>query len=127
MARISASAFHDDLSGRRWKVAAEFADPTTTFYLGERDDIPASGRKVYRLGTTVGIYGFGVLEAEQGHGLGHGLGRQMLTQIARRLLAEGTRRVTLEVEVANHCAHALYVSCGFREVMTYGYYRYAVS
>lgn len=116
VARISTSAFHDDLSERRWKVAAEFADPTTTFYLGERDGIPVSGLNVYRAGTTAGIYGFGVLEGEQGHGLG----RQMLTQIARRLLAEGARRVTLEVEAANRRAHALYVSCGFREVTTYG-------
>jgi ribosomal protein S18 acetylase RimI-like enzyme len=50
-----------------------------------------------------------------------GLGRQMLATTVHRLMAEGHRRFTLDVETDNAQALTLYHACGFRQTMVYDY------
>ncbi len=78
--------------------------------------------RVERKGEVAGIYGFAVLPRHQGQGIG----RQVLSGLARELLAEGMREVGLEVSVSNDSALHLYESCGFEVTGTEDYYKVAV-
>jgi len=53
---------------------------------------------------------------------GRGLGRELLSRTVETLLAANHGHIGQEVETDNRNALGLYVSCGFREVTTYGYY-----
>ena len=79
--------------------------------------------RVERKGEVAGIYGFAVLPRHQGQGIG----RQVLSGLARELLAEGMREVGLEVSVSNDSALHLYESCGFEVTGTEDYYKVAVA
>jgi len=64
------------------------------------------------------IYGFAVSAPYRGRGIG----RQVLSGIARQLVSEGVSRVGLEVSVSNDSALGLYRSCGFEVTGTEDYY-----
>jgi ribosomal protein S18 acetylase RimI-like enzyme len=64
------------------------------------------------------VYGFAVTPAHQGRGIG----RQVLSGLARELVAEGVARVGLEVSSTNDSALGLYLSCGFEVTGTEDYY-----
>lgn len=78
--------------------------------------------RVERGGEAAGIYGFAVLPRYQGQGIG----RQVLSEIARELVASGVPEVGLEVSCANDSALRLYLSCGFEVMGTEDYYSVAV-
>jgi ribosomal protein S18 acetylase RimI-like enzyme len=119
IARIAALAFGDPVELVRARTALDITDPTQRFYLARLAGMPAASLKVYPSEpATAGIYAFGVLP----HYRGQGIGRQMLVEVIKRLQAEGRTRILLEVETTNSIAVALYCSCGFEKVTTYGYY-----
>ena len=57
---------------------------------------------------------------------GRGYGRQILTGILDRLVAEDWPHIMIEVATGNAIALSLYRSCGFRTVAAYQYYRLAI-
>ena len=65
------------------------------------------------------VYGFAVVPALQGRGIG----RDVLRRACRQLRAEGATRVGLEVAVDNDRALGLYTSLGFERRTTEDYYR----
>lgn len=73
---------------------------------------------VVRDGDDAGIYGFVVDPPWQGRGVG----RDALRRTCEELLADGARRVRLEVAVDNDRALALYTSVGFEPVTTEDYF-----
>lgn len=74
--------------------------------------------RVDRHEQVAGIYGFAVLPSFQGRGIG----RQVLSDLARELAAEGMNRVELEVACTNDAALHLYLSSGFDVLGTEDYY-----
>ena len=78
--------------------------------------------RVERGGQVAGIYGFAVLPRYQGQGIG----RQVLSEIARQLVEEGMAEVGLEVSCTNDSALRLYVGCGFEVTGTEDYYSVTV-
>jgi ribosomal protein S18 acetylase RimI-like enzyme len=68
-----------------------------------------------------GIYGFAVDRPVRGRGIG----REVLRQVCARELAEGAKRITLEVATDNDRALALYTAVGFVRLATEDYFRFA--
>jgi ribosomal protein S18 acetylase RimI-like enzyme len=79
--------------------------------------------RVDRDGGAAGIYGFAVVAELRGRGIG----RQVLSQLASDLTAEGLQRVSLEVSCSNDSALGLYLSCGFDVMGTEDYYAIPVA
>jgi ribosomal protein S18 acetylase RimI-like enzyme len=100
-------------------ILEEFPHPSTSFYLAELEGKPVSSLKLYREEDRAFIYAFGVLPEYRRHGIA----RQTLALLVKDLQAEGITRIGLEVETTNNPAIALYLSCGFSLITTYGYYR----
>lgn len=65
-----------------------------------------------------GIFGFVIEPSLQGRGIG----RAALRQACEQLFADGARRVSLDVDVANDRALGLYTSIGFTPVTTEDYF-----
>jgi ribosomal protein S18 acetylase RimI-like enzyme len=82
---------------------------------------PVGTVRVDRDHGAAGIYGFAVIPELQGRGIG----RQVLSRLARDLVSEGLG-VSLEVSVTNDTALHLYLSCGFDVMGTEDYYAVAV-
>ncbi len=81
-------------------------------------DEPVGTVRVNRSAEFAGIYGFAVLPQFQGRGIG----RQVLSSLARDLVAEGRAHVGLEVSCTNDSALHLYLTCGFDIMGTEDYY-----
>ena len=64
------------------------------------------------------IFGFVIEPSLQGHGIG----RAALRQACEQLRADGARRISLDVDVANDRALGLYTSIGFTPVTTEDYF-----
>jgi len=88
----------------------------------ERAGEPVGTIRVDRGEELAGIYGFAVVPRHQGQGIG----RQVLSELARQLLAEGVPEVGLEVSCTNDSALRLYLSCGFEVTGTEDYYSVTV-
>jgi ribosomal protein S18 acetylase RimI-like enzyme len=84
----------------------------------ERDGELVGTVRVERGPDGADIYGFAVLAEFRGRGIG----RQVLSELATRLRAEGIGRVGLEVASTNDSALGLYLSCGFEITGTEDYY-----
>ena len=84
----------------------------------ERADEPVGTVRLDRHGDAVGIYGFAIVPFFQGRGIG----RQVLSGLARNLSTEGVTKVSLEVSTANDAALRLYLGCGFDVMGTEDYY-----
>jgi len=89
----------------------------------ERAGEPVGTIRIARNGEGAGIYGFAVLPRYQGRGIG----RQVLSEIARELVTEGQPEVGLEVSCTNDSALRLYLSCGFEVTGTEDYYSVTVA
>jgi ribosomal protein S18 acetylase RimI-like enzyme len=83
---------------------------------------PVGTVRVDRGDEAAGIYGFAVLPEFQGRGIG----RQVLSALARDLSAEGVAEIGLEVSCTNDAALHLYLSCGFDVMGTDDYYTVSV-
>ncbi|HXW81165.1 MAG TPA: GNAT family N-acetyltransferase, partial [Acidimicrobiales bacterium] len=68
-----------------------------------------------------GIYGFAIDRPVRGRGIG----REVLRQVCARELAEGAKRITLEVATDNDRALGLYTAVGFVRLATEDYFRFA--
>lgn len=98
----------------------------------ERDLGEAGSRIFMAWSGDVSVGKVGVLTEEAGHYLravavrrdlrGRGYGRQILSAVLGMLTAEGTRRVSLDVETENDNALRLYQSCGLRTTNIYDYF-----
>ena len=88
------------------------------FYMGIQEGKPIGMIRVNGTSPHLYLYTFCVLPECRGRGYG----RQILTGVIHALLPEG-REIRLEVETNNRNALALYLSCGFREITAYQYYR----
>ncbi|HLN05976.1 MAG TPA: GNAT family N-acetyltransferase [Acidimicrobiales bacterium] len=84
----------------------------------EHAGAPVGTVRVERDGDAAGIYGFAVLPEFQRRGIG----RQVLSALARDLPAQGVPNVSLEVSCNNDAALHLYLSCGFDVMGTEDYY-----
>jgi ribosomal protein S18 acetylase RimI-like enzyme len=82
-----------------------------TLFLERDDDEEAS------------IFGFVIEPSLQGHGIG----RAALSQACEQLRADGARRISLDVDVANDRALGLYTSIGFTPVTTEDYFALPLS
>jgi ribosomal protein S18 acetylase RimI-like enzyme len=124
IAHLTAVAFGDPEELMQARIRLDIHDSSQRFYVARLGGEALATLKVYPYDSrTAGIYAFGVLPERRGSGIG----RQVLTEICARLQAEGRTRILLEVETTNTNAHALYLSCGFEERTTYGYYALDVS
>jgi len=100
------------------RLSADLANTRVIEYAA----VPIGTVRVDRDDDAAGIYGFAVLPEFQGRGIG----RQVLSALARELPAEGTRNVSLEVSTSNDAALRLYLSCGFDVIGTEDYFSVAV-
>jgi ribosomal protein S18 acetylase RimI-like enzyme len=82
-----------------------------TLFLERDDDEEAS------------IFGFVIEPSLQGHGIG----RAALRRACEQLRADGARRISLDVDVANDRALGLYTSIGFTPVTTEDYFALPLS
>lgn len=102
----------DDLGTRLKRTALiELGGAVVGTLFLERDDEEAS------------IFGFAVEPSLQGRGIG----RAALRQACEQLRADGARRISLDVDVANDRALGLYTSIGFTPVTTEDYYALPLS
>lgn len=119
LTEILAESFSDPVEMARENVVESLAMRNEQFYLALSDGTPVGALKVVYEPPRAGIYGFGVLSAHQGRGIG----RQILFQMCQRLLAQGHAPISLEVETDNDRAISVYRACGFRETTVYNYYQ----
>ena len=118
LVRVRAEAFGDPEDDARHSIAEHLNDPRERYYLGLLARVPVGALRLTVVEPRAYIYGFGVLPRYRGRGFG----RQILTRAIEDTLAERRLRVFVEVETENSAAYALYRSCGFQEMTTYGYY-----
>jgi ribosomal protein S18 acetylase RimI-like enzyme len=119
LAVVLAAAFDDPLPMVRSFVARRLAHPTNRFILGELDGRLAGTLRLIEDAGWIYVTTFGVRPDLHGRGVG----RRLLMHTVSGLIAQGQRRVRIEVETSNASALALYESCGFRRDRTYGYLR----
>jgi ribosomal protein S18 acetylase RimI-like enzyme len=102
----------DDLGDRLGRTAlVELRGAVVGTLFLERDDEEAS------------IFGFVVEPSLRGRGIG----RAALRQACEQLRADGARRISLDVDVANDRALGLYMSIGFTPVTTEDYFALPLS
>jgi ribosomal protein S18 acetylase RimI-like enzyme len=123
LVHILAASFDDPEEEVRARIARNLAYPSEHYYLAQVDDTPIGSIRASIEGHDASLYGFGVLPAYRGRGLG----REILSRTVELLLAAHHGCIGLEVETDNRHALGLYLSCGFREVTTYGYYHLKVA
>jgi ribosomal protein S18 acetylase RimI-like enzyme len=119
LVNILAASFGDPEEEVRAGIARNLAYTSEHYYLAYLDDTPIGTIRVSIEGNDASLYAFGVLPAYRGRGLG----RELLSRTMDTLLAANYDHIGLEVETDNRNALGLYLSCGLREVTTYGYYQ----
>jgi ribosomal protein S18 acetylase RimI-like enzyme len=124
LVHVLAAAFGDPAAEVRDSVLRNLASPSEHYYyLACLDGAPIGIIRSSIDGDDASLYSFGVLPAYRGRGLG----REILSRTVETLLAAHQGRIGLEVETENRNALGLYLSCGFRDVTTYGYYHLEVA
>ena len=118
LAAIEGAVFGDPVARTIERVLENLTDPATQYYLAWVDDVTVGSGRLVAAPDRAYLYAFGVLPAYRGRGLG----RAFLGALCTRLRARGTTCLALEVETENAPAIALYKSCGFQPITTYGYY-----
>ena len=104
--------------GTNWGDLGETAEPSECLLVIERAGEVIGTLRLSSDGGTTGIYGFAVLPAFQGRGIG----RDVLRKVCNELRRQSDRRVTLEVAVDNERALGLYTSVGFEPRATEDYW-----
>jgi ribosomal protein S18 acetylase RimI-like enzyme len=118
IAYITAASFGDAEERIKPHIARDLLAPNREYYIARLGQEPVGSFNLFMSHDSYGIYAFGVPPQYRRRGFG----RQMLEQIIKKIQAESQKRITLEVDTNNTNAIALYQSCGFRPVTTYGYY-----
>jgi mycothiol synthase len=119
MTAILAAAFKDDPEDPATFALAMARHPHHHWYVATLDGAMIGLLNAQMHGDATGIYGFAVAPERQGQGFG----RQILGQTVAELQAAGQQHITLEVDIDNDHALALYTSCGFTQTTVYDYYR----
>ncbi len=119
LAAITAAAFGDLLTEVTKWIAQDESRPDRRWFVVTLGAQPVGSLRVVQSGEGLDITAFGVVPSQQGRGYG----RALLAQTIATLLAEGERRINIEVATDNAAALGLYRSCGFVARHTYGYYR----
>ncbi|MFC0274518.1 GNAT family N-acetyltransferase [Metabacillus herbersteinensis] len=96
-------------------------DSTQQFCIIEHNEKTVGKLRVSRLEDEAWIYGFAVLPAHQGKGIG----RRALQKIIKQEHEAGFK-IFLEVEAKNIHALKLYESCGFKVFQAQDYYQYTI-
>jgi ribosomal protein S18 acetylase RimI-like enzyme len=118
VAHLNAASFGDNVEHvQRW-VARALDLESHRFFIASLVGEPIGCIRTNHDGTTMYITAFGVLPEFRGRGFG----RQILLQIVDMLLREKWPTVRIEVATDNRKALDLYLSCGFKNMTTYGYY-----
>jgi ribosomal protein S18 acetylase RimI-like enzyme len=119
LAAITAAAFGDQLTEVMKWVAQDESRVDRRWFVVTLGARPIGSLRVVQSSDGLDITAFGVIPAQQGRGYG----RALLAHTIATLLAEGERRINIEVATDNAAALGLYLSCGFVARHTYGYYR----
>jgi len=119
LAAITAAAFGDLLTEVTKWIAQDESRPDHRWFVVTLGAQPIGSLRVVQSSEGLDITAFGVIPSQQGRGYG----RALLAQTIATLLAEGERRIDIEVATDNAAALGLYLSCGFVARHTYGYYR----
>ncbi len=119
LAAITAAAFGDQLTEVTKWIAQDESRPDRRWFVVTLGAQPVGSLRVVQSSEGQDITAFGVIPSQQGRGYG----RALLAQTIATLLAEGARRINIEVATDNAAALGLYRSCGFVARHTYGYYR----
>ena len=118
IAHITAVSFGDAEERIKPHIAQDLLAPNREYYIAKLGEEPVGSFNLFISSDSYGIYAFGVPPQYRRRGFG----RQMLEQIIKQIRSGSQKRITLEVDTNNTNAIALYQSCGFRPVTTYGYY-----
>jgi ribosomal protein S18 acetylase RimI-like enzyme len=119
IARIVAESFGDEAADIKPWVERTLPLENHRFFIGSVGGEPIGNIRTNSYGSVIYITTFGVLPEWRGRGFG----RQMLLRTVDRLIAENWPKILIEVETNNRNALGLYLSCGFKEATTYGFYR----
>ena len=119
LAAITAAAFGDHPTEVTKWIAQDESRPDRRWFVVTLGARPIGSLRVVGSGEGLDITAFGVIPSQQGRGYG----RALLARTIATLLAEGERRINIEVATDNAAALGLYRSCGFVARHTYGYYR----
>ena len=111
--RVRAAAF-----GEQWAEVGEESDPSERHLVVEWRGSVVGALRLSTLGATTGIYGFAILPAYQGRGIG----RDVLRRVCKQARRDARQEVTLEVAVDNERALGLYTSVGFEPRTTEDYW-----
>jgi len=123
VAHLIAASFGDvDEEVKGWVTQAMGLE-NHRFFIAGIDGQPIGCIRTNYYGTTIYITAFGVLPEQRGRGYG----RQILLQIIDKLLQEKWPKILIEVATDNRHALGLYLTCGFQEMTTYGYYAQTIS
>jgi ribosomal protein S18 acetylase RimI-like enzyme len=119
MAIISAQSFQEEEAHALQFIKKAMISEQRTQYLARLNGEPVGIGCIGLEDGEATICGLGVLPRMQGRGIGRGI----LALMLQKLLAEGTDRILIEVDSTNANALHLYLSCGFVQESTFGYYR----
>ena len=117
--RLIAASFGDSEDYVSEWVARALTLENHRFYIACIGEEPIGTIRTNYYGASVYITAFGIIPEWRGRGFG----RQVLLRTIDRLIAEKWPRILIEVETDNRNALGLYLSCGFKELTTYGYYQ----
>ncbi len=121
--QITAEAFGMADDEVDWYSVHALENSARRYYLATLTNVVIGKLDVSLEGQSAFIYGFAVLPEYRGRGYG----RQILARTIQELLAQGRKRIALEVATENRHALSLYQACGFRETGSYDYYALSVS
>jgi ribosomal protein S18 acetylase RimI-like enzyme len=123
LVRLTAASFGDSEEEVRPRIMGWLQQVDQRFYIGRLDGEPIGSLRVFLIpdDSRVFINTFGVIPQYRGRGYG----RQILAATIEDLLDEQWKRIMIEVGVENPRALSVYRSCGFKEVITFRFYRLA--
>ncbi|KEK25022.1 GNAT family N-acetyltransferase [Bacillus gaemokensis] len=115
---ISSKAFGDSFTNTSAWLQKMISSPTRLVYISLINKQPVGTITVNKQKEFTSLSGFAVHPSHQGKGYG----KSMLQSIVHQLLAEGHKKIELEVETKNTNALKLYTQCGFEVTTKYDYY-----
>jgi ribosomal protein S18 acetylase RimI-like enzyme len=118
LAAALARAFDNTEERLLGDLTSASAVATEQVYVARLDGAIIGGFRLSVMPDATGIYAFGIDRDYQRQGWG----RRMLAQACALAKEQGAPRVSLEVDIDNAAAIALYQSSGFETTTTYGYY-----
>lgn len=118
LARLIAVSFDRSEDDERARIANDLQRASHRFFIARANGEPVGSLGVAAFERRIYIIAFNVLPQFRGRGYG----RQMLAQTVAALRSEAWDEIMLEVATDNRDALAVYRSCGFHEVRSFGYY-----